>query len=493
MNEVTETNRFLTLKLLLERLSGHVGRRQYKMRSDLTEYFELLRDQEKLDWHEIKFLNRREVLELCDRLQMPFAARTVLLVAVESKICGVLTRSDAFHSESLCMRPGVAEHGWRCGKNGHSTDVYFEAKPKANPTALQLLRKSNVVEKKTDRGVNVEVRRTPDFSILGRIEPDPHPRVWRAPKNPMFGITTIGFEFRVHPDDPRAGPQIVEAAEAWKTHAEVVKHVLWEMLEMYGVERRPQPLDIYPGELGEPDDPYAHTAAFMKRQRRSAADAPTEGGNGDISASDVTIEPRIKDAGGREQPWFLPPVPQGFRNGVPEILPFAPTVIVRGTMRPVSLNADAAEQDLQILHPVLDVDVLVHPAACFWLSGDDDATCMGHVVEYAKKVPFAVPFNLYLRVDLAKELSLDGDVPNHVTDKEHPQTAVPTRANLKKIIEERLAEKSNGFNPSEFIRNERRRASMLAGQTTDSYAPRADDTPEELMPDASDVNPPGWV
>ncbi|RNF04881.1 uncharacterized protein Tco025E_07893 [Trypanosoma conorhini] len=418
-NSVDEKNRFVSLRIILERLSGHAGRRQYKMMCDFTRHFEKLKE-EGIDWHELKWLNRTELLDLFDNvLALSRTERAVLLPAIEAKTCGVLRRSDTRHSTSICVNRGVAEHGWRCGLYGHTNDVYFEGKTKANPAALQLYHRSSVrsVERS---GVRVEVRTAPDFSVVGRFNHSLSPRVWSTPENPVFQVSTIGYEFRVHPEDPRVVPQIEAAAHEWELHAAVTQQVVWEMLEMYAVERNPQPLELKSGEMGAPDCPSAYSSAFTV-VHESGAEVPAK--------QAARTEQRMVSTDGREVPWFREPLPQIFEDGIPVILPFAPSIVVRSSFRQVT-RSSLAEVERQLLQPVVDITCFLHPQACFWWSEEDGERCLNHIVEYAKRIPYALPFNLYLRVDTTKDFR-----------------SVPSRL---EEMEKRLEEKSHYFNPRHF-------------------------------------------
>ncbi|SCU67776.1 uncharacterized protein TEOVI_000612400 [Trypanosoma equiperdum] len=392
-NVVGENNRYTSLKLILEKLSGHVGRRQYKMLCNLEKHYDKLKD-EGIDWHELKWLSREELIVLFDKvLHLTRTERAALLPAIEAKVCGVLRQTDSRHSTVVCMNRGNANHGWRCGRNGHTNDVYFEGKAKANTAALQLCRRSSVrsVERS---GVLVEVRSEPDFSVVGRFDHSLSPRVWSTPENPTFQVTTIGYEFRVHREDPRVIPQIVEAAEEWELHANITKQVIWEMLEMYAVERDRQPLDLKPGEMGDPDIPSRHATAFNVQ-----VVPPSSAGDEAIQV----VEQRIVRADGSEVPWFQEPPPQLFSGGIPVILPFAPSIIVKSTFRQVT-RSSAQDVTRQLLQPVVDVTCFLHPNVCFWWNAEDEQRCLGHIVDYAKRIPFALPFNLYFRVNLSKDL-----------------------------------------------------------------------------------------
>ncbi|CBZ27578.1 conserved hypothetical protein [Leishmania mexicana MHOM/GT/2001/U1103] len=392
-NTVTDKNRFTSLDLLLQKLSGYVGRRQYKMASDLTQHLEKFKELG-IDWHELKFLQRDELVELLSgSLRLNHAERAVVLIALDAKVCGVLCRDTTRHSTKLCMNPGLAEHGWRCGQDGHTNDVYFEGKEQANPAVLQLAHRSAVRVARRD-GIDVEVRHEPDFSIVGRNSAQLNPRIWNAPEHSTFVVTPIGFEFRVHPDDPRAVHQIEEAASEWELHLEVVRQVIAEVLELYAVERGEQPLQLVPGEIGEPDVPEVYSSAFHAR-RSSSSQAKDDG---------PITEHRMMSANGAERPWFRTPLPQRFTRGVPELLPLAPTIILHSAFRSIERDISSAEVNRRLMQPVVDVSCLVHPNACFWWNAEEEERSTRLILDYAKRMPFALPFNLYFRVDSAKVL-----------------------------------------------------------------------------------------
>ena len=282
-----------------------------------------------------------------------------------------------------------------------------------------------------ENGICVEHRKAPDFSIVGRHQERQvlNPRVWTSPSNPTFNVSVVGIEMRVHPDDPRAAPQISRAHKDWAMHGEVVKHVVWEMLELYGVERPPQPLDMEDGELGEPDSIFSFSSAFWgSAPGEEIAPEVVGEDTGVISPAEVAIERRMVTSDGASVPWFTPPLPQHFKDGVPEILPFAPTLIVRGVYRQVSevvSLALAEEAELEgheaagdfvtaarrravlerrLHYPLMDISVLRHPDACFWWNAEDEERAIGHILAEARKVPFALPFNLYIRVDPSRAL-----------------------------------------------------------------------------------------
>ncbi|KAG5502739.1 hypothetical protein JKF63_04506 [Porcisia hertigi] len=403
-NTVTDKNRFVSLDLLLQKLSGYVGRRQYKMTCDLTQHFERFKTLG-IDWHELKFLQRDELMELFSGpLQLNHAERAVLLTALDAKVCGVLCRDTTRHSTKLCMIPGVAEHGWRCGQDGHTNDVYFEGKGQANPAVLQLAHRSAVRVARRE-GIEVEVRHEPDFAIVGRNSAELNPRIWNPPEHNTFIVTPIGFEFRVHPDDPRALHQIEEAASEWELHLDVMQQVIAEVLELYAVERGEQPLHLMPGEIGEPDVPEVYSTAFHERRSTSSR----------TETEDTITEHRMMSADGNERPWFQTPLPQRFTRGVPDLLPFAPTIILHSAFRSIERDLDSAGVNRRLMQPVMDISCLVHPNACFWWNAEEEERSTKLMLDYAKRMPFALPFNLYFRVDPAKVLRAR---PSMVEEKE---------------------------------------------------------------------------
>ncbi|EPY31142.1 hypothetical protein AGDE_09202 [Angomonas deanei] len=390
-NSVDEKNRFVPLKILLDRFSGYVGRRQYKMNSDLSKYYDTLVEMG-IDWHDLKYLSNAELRELLnERLGLDPSAKAVLLTAVHEKLCGVLKETSTRHSTSVCMNKGVKEHGWRCGRNGHTNDIYFERKQKANPAALQLFGRSSL-RTAVESGVKVTSRSEPDFSIVGRLSVEANPRIWASPENPNFTVSPIGYEFRVHPEDPRAVPQIEEAAGEWELHLNVVRQVIWEMLELYGVEREPQSLDLLPGEMGPPDQPREYTSRFTVHTET--------GEDGEVSVE----EQRLLTVDGKDKPWFQSPLEQQYENGVPTILPYAPSIIISSRFRQVRRTYENEDVTQQILQPVVDLTCYVHPNACFWWNDEDEEKCVKHILDYAKRLPYALPFNLYFRVDSTRNL-----------------------------------------------------------------------------------------
>ncbi|KPA79396.1 putative mitochondrial hypothetical protein [Leptomonas pyrrhocoris] len=402
-DSVNDKNRFLSLDILLQKLSGYVGRRQYKMSCDLSSHMERFKELG-VDLHELKFLQREELMELLnDQLRLTHAEKAILLTALDRKLCGVLCRDTTRHSTRLCMNPGLAEHGWRCGQHGHTNDVYFEGKQQANPAVLQLAHRSAARVARRD-GIDVEVRHQPDFSIVGRNTAELHPRIWNAPANTSYVVTPIGFEFRVHPDDPRAQQQIEEAAGEWELHLAVMQQVIAEVLELYAVEREPQPLHLVPGEMGEPDLPEVQSSAFHSRS--FAGGTPNS----------TVVEHRMMDANGQERSWFQAPLPQRFTDGVPQVLPFAPTIILHSSYRHIERDVSSVDVSRRLMQPVVDIACFVHPSACFWWSAEDEEKSTQLILDYARRMPFALPFNLYFRVDPAKFLRAH---PEQAEEREH--------------------------------------------------------------------------
>lgn len=406
-DSVTEKNRFTALEILLRKLSGHVGRRQYRMSCNLSIYLDKLTAMG-VDWHELKYLQQEELEELLNKeLAMNHAEKVVLLTALDAKVCGVLRRSTTRHSTSICLNRGCREHGWRCGRHGHTNDVYFEGKEKANPAVLQLSHRTiSRVAKRA--GIDVEVHHAPDFTIMGRHSVELSPRIWSTPQNPSFAISPIGYEFRVHPDDPRAVYQIEAAAAEWELHQAVLQQVISEMLELYAVERAEQPLVLRSGEVGQPDLPEVYSSAFNST-------GATPGLPEDAKPEQRVVERRMLTASGTERPWFQTPLPQRFTHGIPDILPFAPTVIIHSAFRQVGRSLHHDDITKQLMQPVLDISCYLHPDACFWWSSEKEEVCMRHILDYAKRVPFALPFNLYFRVDPAKVLR---GTPSAVEERE---------------------------------------------------------------------------
>lgn len=487
-DRVSDENRFLSLNLLFHDQLGdaHVGRRQYRLSlpsfqkavpletpraptsfpaRDMVKVLE----EEGLDLHDLKQLSYHQLRSLLEDV-LPWLShgeRAVFVTAVwDHKVCGVLRGSTDFktgrHSESLCMRRGLEEHGWRCGHFGHTDGVYFENKEKVHPASITrtphhfLSRQSSpnkdASSKIVDRFVDpadggiVELRTPPNFEIVGRLEHEPNPRVWATPSNPMFEISVIGFEFLVHPQDIRVKPQIENAHDEWARHAAVVKQVLWEMVELYGVDSGLiQPLDMSPGELGFPTGHSDNLKAKdeVPTEKDSSAvsvewlppDAPLNDSAKELETSStklMLVDPQTQ----ARIPWFRPPLPRRFNeNMVPEILPFSPTFVIEATFR------DSSTHKSQRFVPVLDIRLLMHPRSCVqWAQEEDEAKATRHVMEYAKKVPYALPFRLYLRVDPTRELRRTSQ----------RSTMNPDCIRLEDEKEKRMSEKAHFFDLRNF-------------------------------------------
>jgi hypothetical protein len=388
-NSVNDKNRYAALDILLTKLSSNVGRRAYRMTADLHKSYFARFKEHGVDWHDLKLMSRPALFNfLRHELAMPAAEKVLLLAALEQKVCGVLVEGTSMDPHLLCMRRGKEEFGWRCGAKGHLADVYFEKKRGRSATAVSVQHRRDRVDSFDDHGVNVQVRPMLDFSIEGRLHHDAHPRVWSSPTDPVFNVFCMGFEFHVHHDDPRAGPQIADAADDWATHAAVIQNVLWEMVEMYGVEHAAQPMALQPGDVRQHDD---HAAALQ--QMFTSVDKETG----------TVIEHRLRTSGESSTPWFRPAPPQPFRDGVPQHLPFAPTFAVQCTYRlptAAELAEDGGERHLR--SPMVELSCLSHPRACYALPRADEERALGHVLDYAKRIPYALPFTLYFRVDTAK-------------------------------------------------------------------------------------------
>lgn len=412
---VDDKNRFLPLELLFSYLSSHVGRKQYSIIPDLTIYLSELK-RLGIDWHGIKSMDREDISALFKHLDVTHAAKAILLTALESKTCGVLCQgtSNSRHSTTVCLREGISEHGWRCGLDGHLKDVYFEGKHPAFPSPSSSLvvpkhssagKGWNTVE--FTAGVKILVRDEPDFSIVGRFPETLNSRIWRAPDNPQFLIDVIGYEFRVHPNDPRVPVQIEGAASDWELHAQVTKQLLWEMLEMYGTEKDPQPLDLQGGEMGDPDCVSSYSNAFNTSMPATSKDEDGDvddnmDGNHTVDSRSYSVEHRMKTKEGKEKPWFSPPPPQHFRNGIPAILPFAPSVVLKCSFEKIPRNVSFDEAERLLFQPVMNISVFVHPKACFFWNKNDEQRCIDQILHYAKRIPFALPFFLYFRVDSSR-------------------------------------------------------------------------------------------
>ena len=170
-DQVTDENRYASLDILLTRLSSHVGRRMYRLHTDLEKYLPKFKS-EGLDWHDIKSLSDAALTDLCDRvLGMSASEKVVFITAVDSRMCGVLTEGEVSDPQQLCSARGKQESGWRCGKGGHGSGVYFERKATAvDNTLIRQVPPQSDVQRYEERGIHVEVRPEPDFSIVGRLE-----------------------------------------------------------------------------------------------------------------------------------------------------------------------------------------------------------------------------------------------------------------------------------------------------------------------------------
>ncbi|CAD2217138.1 hypothetical protein AGDE_01157 [Angomonas deanei] len=164
------------------------------------------------------------------------------------------------------------------------------------------------------------------------------------------------------------------------------------MLELYGVEREPQSLDLLPGEMGPPDQPREYTSRFTVHTET--------GEDGEVSVE----EQRLLTVDGKDKPWFQSPLEQQYENGVPTILPYAPSIIISSRFRQVRRTYENEDVTQQILQPVVDLTCYVHPNACFWWNDEDEEKCVKHILDYAKRLPYALPFNLYFRVDSTRNL-----------------------------------------------------------------------------------------
>lgn len=382
-DRVTEENRFLSMEILFSLLSGYAGRRQYPLAADLrplTDKFKSIG----LDWHHLKCLDREDLSRIFQNLEMPYSERIVVLQALERRVCGVLCQSSSGrHSSEICLREGKLSHGWRCGLDGHVRDTYFEGKATMNPSHCMTTKKPEL--KDLDTGIKTIVHSEPDFSVVGRFHEVLHPRIWTVPNRPQFLIDLIGYEFRVHPTDPRASLQIERAEKEWQLHGSVIKLVLWEMLETFASARDPQPLDLQQGEVRGPDSPLSFSRTFNIQS--------------DIHGT--AVEHRMQSSGG-ERPWFTPPLPQRYADGIPVNLPYSPSVIIYSSFREIERNASVSNGDDRLYQPVMDVSVYVHPKACFFWSSQREKECVAHILTYAKRMPYALPFYLYFRVDTSR-------------------------------------------------------------------------------------------
>lgn len=382
------------MEILFKSLSAYAGRRQYKIIPEISKYIPALREAG-IDWHTLKSMDQVDLLELFSSLQLNHAERSILLTALQKKICGVLCESSTRHSNKICFREGVYSHGWRCGQEGHFNDVFFEGK-----SSVPLLQyKNNAIKCRNDSGVCTIVKDEPDLSVIGRFHDTIHPRVWRTPENPIFKVDLIGYEFRVHPNDPRVKYQIEGASSDWEMHAEITKQIIWEMLEMHATERDPQPLFLKPGEMGSPDSCLSNSRAF-------AAEV------WDNSSNVSLIEYKMTTKDGREVPWFMNPLPQKFENGIPVNLPFAPSIVLKSSFKQLSRSLHSHETEKLINQPVMDISIFIHPKACFFWNAEDEQKCIRQILDYSKKIPYALPFYLYFRIDSSRHISCNPQLQN---------------------------------------------------------------------------------
>lgn len=401
---VTEKNRFLSLEILFSLLSGHAGRKQYPIVPDVSKYVLRLKNIG-IDWQQLKSKSSEDLILLFDSLNMSHTERAVCLEALSFKVCGVLCQETTRFSSKICMRPGSASFGWRCGVDGHIQDVYFEGKGQA----IAIAESKSSIDPST--GVRTSVHSEPNFSVVGRFSENLHPRVWKAPDQPQFIVDIIGYEFRVHPKDPRAKHQIENAAEEWDLHASVTKQVIWEMLEMYATERSPQPLHLKAGEILSSDTPIAYSNAFNSPQ---GTDEFPEG---------AVERKMIMSASATATPWFMPPLKQRFESGIPLVLPYAPTIIVKSMFQTIPRSLSKEDERKYLVQPVMKLSVFVHPRACFFWSKEKEDQCIEQILQYARRLPFPLPFYLYLRVDSSRHL------------KEEPQFSARKNSLMKNKIQ----------------------------------------------------------
>ena len=504
-NTVTEQNRYESLRLLLSKLSGYVGRRPYKMQSDLaSKYMDHFRALG-VDWHELKLMSREQLLEVLEHVKMTHADRVLLLTVLNIRVCGVLTRGEHLRDPGqLCMRRGKAEHGWRCGVAGHRADVYFERKAAKLGSDLSLLHgRSAVIKNVETNGVVREVRPEPDFAVVGRLRHDDQPRVWSTPQSPLFDVMLMGYEFRVHPRDPRAKPQIADAEREWAMHADILRTVIWEMLELYAVERKPQKLELTPWEMGEPDVPEQYSSCFTTRdtaiKQKNGSGPAAKDDDRPITEQEVVVEQRMMGTSSgssevNDQPWFLPPLEQEFTtDGIPTILPFAPSIIIRSSFRQVQRDTHFAQS---LVTPVCDIRCYLHPEASFWWQrgGSEEQKALENIVNWAKRIPYPLPFNLYFRVDAAKNIRAD---EQFVARRESLLASKRESFDLSRYVEFWSAKDPNKKegDDADDARNEGQHE-PADHNTNDDPEPMPVETIERSdaeSPDEADgLNPPGW-
>ena len=455
---VNDKNRFISLKLLFDRISGYVGRRQYKLKVDLKPLRYTL-EKQGIDWFDLKeiasdqsksisvyndtpeyavgyyenalFITPLEAL--FTRLNVPPSHIVIIMTILEQRICGVITRVPFTGAAvSCCMAPGLEIHGWRCGKNGHLKNVYFEHKDSAND--MLILEKRSRVYKFINNGVTQYIHNEPDFQLDGRAQIPLEPlRQWRQMTESKFDIITIGYDFRIHPNDPRVQPQIVDVANEWDIHAEAIRLTLLELLNQKAVVAPLQNLEIVPGEI----DLYQRENTITDYKNQFTEDAPIH-----IEKFDNQREKYfIKRADGTIIPWFQPPESRVHNNNIPDNLPFCPTIIIKATisytpnnsnlltecpqtvndtasllrlpgsplntsqnLRDIdsashTLSMDLSKKTTYLNDPLLKMTCMIHSDCCAQLNQNQEEELIEHVLEIAKKVPFAVPFYLYYRID----------------------------------------------------------------------------------------------
>lgn len=387
---LNDKNRFIPLEIIFKLLSGYAGKKQYRFIPDLSKRIDDFKELD-IDWHCLKAMNQYEVLDLFSSLELSHTEKSILLTALQKKVCGVLCQSSTRHSNKICFRTGIQSHGWRCGVDGHFNDVYFEGKGSA------LKFNDALVRCKNDSGVSTVVKYEPDLSIIGRYHDIIHPRVWRTPENPIFSVEFIGYEFRVHPNDPRVRYQIEGAYSEWEMHAQITKQIIWEMLEMYATECDPQPLSLKSGEIGLPDSCCINSRAFSTEVV-------------DSHSKTHLVEYKMNTKDGREIPWFMNPLPQKFENGIPLNLPYAPSIVVKSSFKQLPRSSTLYEAEKNVYQPLMDISIFIHPKVCFFWTSEDEQKCIDQILNYAKRMPYALPFYLYFRVDSSHYMNSNPEI-----------------------------------------------------------------------------------
>jgi hypothetical protein len=260
-------------------------------------------------------------------------------------------------------------------------------------------------------------KQNPHLNFLehGRLRFDNHPRSWSAPLEPTFRVDTMGYDFHIHPLDPRTEPQIVRATRDWALHAKVVRNMLWELIEEHAQLRdEPQPLDIAPEDVPSLRVDTRHltsifstvdpeTGITVERRLELRPD-------GSISAADATSNASGAQGDIRTVPWFSPPPPQDeSADGIPRNFPYAPTVAVRSMLRPFPAPAGepVSGQLRSMRQPLVELSLLVHPKAAAWWPPETRDAVQRHLLDLASRMPYALPWTLYFRVDSSKHLRRD--------------------------------------------------------------------------------------